>query len=472
MTIGKYQYIYFLGIGGIGMSALARWFKHEGFWVGGYDRTETALTQALVQESMLVQYDDTLEALPQEVQAGKDKTLVVWTPAIPADSVQLQYLQTNGYQLHKRAEVLGWLTRDYFTIAVAGTHGKTTTSSMIAHILQQSPRSCTAFLGGILQNYHSNMLLSAQTGENQIVVVEADEYDKSFLQLTPNILVITSLDADHLDIYGSREQMLETYKEFVLRLTPDDLLILRKGLEKDLPTAQIRAKILTYGQAGEGATVEAHNLHKKDGFSVATLSFGEGKGGLLPVALQLHGKYNLENATAAAIACRDFVDLDVIQDSLKTFLGAERRFQYWLKTDTAVLIDDYAHHPTEVQAFLTAVREVYPNKRITAIFQPHLYSRTRDFAPEFAQSFSQADELILLDIYPARELPLEGITSAWLLEQIPLEHHLKNKVAILKENLLMHLASRQDLEVVLTIGAGDVNTFLPALQELVGKSVS
>jgi UDP-N-acetylmuramate--alanine ligase len=464
--MNKYQYIYFLGIGGIGMSALARWFNHEGYSVYGYDRTETALTQALVAEGMQVQYEDDVAQIPQEIMENQLLTLVVWTPAIPMDSAQLRFFKEKGYALHKRAEVLGWLTKDFFTIAVAGTHGKTTTSSMIAHILQQSPCSCTAFLGGILQNYQSNMLLSAHVGEKQIMVVEADEYDKSFLHLSPNVLVITSLDADHLDIYGSREQMLETYSTFTQKLTENDLLILRKGLEKDLPTNQIKAKILTYGQAGEGATVEARNLQKQQGLSTALLSFGEGKGGTLPVALQLHGKYNMENATAAAIACRDFTEMELIQKSLTTFLGAERRFQYWLKTEKAILIDDYAHHPTEVQAFLTAVREVYPHKKITAIFQPHLYSRTRDFAEGFAQCFGQADELILLDIYPARELPIEGITSDWLLAQIPLEQHLQEKTTIFKQNLLIYLASRPTLEVVLTIGAGDISNFLPAIKQM------
>lgn len=466
MTVGKYKYIYFLGIGGIGMSALARWFKHEGYQVGGYDRTATALTKALQEEEMWVHYQDSLQTIPQELKDNQDTTLIVWTPAIPQDSIQLQYFRENNYAIHKRAEVLGWLTKDYFTIAVAGTHGKTTTSSMIAHILQQSPRSCTAFLGGILQNYKSNMLLSAHVGKEQIVVVEADEYDKSFLHLAPNILIITSLDADHLDIYGSREQMLETYSTFTQKLTASDILILRKGLEKDLPTHLIKAKIITYGQASEGATVEIQNIHKAHDLSHATLSFGEGKGGNLPIALTLHGKYNMENATAAAIACRDFTDLDVIQQSLTTFLGAERRFQYWLKSEKQILIDDYAHHPTEVKAFLTAVREVYPQKRITAIFQPHLYSRTKDFAEEFIQSFQQADELILLDIYPARELPIEGITSEWLLEQIPCTQFLQTKTALLKQNLLAYLASQPNLEVVLTIGAGDIYDFLPAIKEM------
>ncbi len=464
----NYNYIYFLGIGGIGMSALARWFKREGYAVAGYDRTPTPLTTTLQEEGILVHYEDSLETIPAEVQQNVATSLIVWTPAMPSDSPQLQYFQTHNYPLHKRAEVLGWLTRGYFTIAVAGTHGKTTTSSMIAHILQQSPRSCTAFLGGIVQNYQSNMLLSAHAGKEQIVVVEADEYDKSFLQLAPNVLIITSLDADHLDIYGSRAQMLETYETFVLRLTETDTLILRKGLEKDLPTDRIKANIITYGQASEEAMVEIQDMQKIDGFSTATLSFGAGKGDILPVSLGLHGQYNMENAAAAVTACREFVEAGLIQQSLKSFLGAERRFQYWLKTPTKTLIDDYAHHPTEVKAFLTAVREVYPAQHITAIFQPHLYSRTRDFAEDFAQSFAQVDELILLDIYPARELPILGITSEWLLEQIPLEAHLKSKITLLKQNLLAYLQPRKDLEIVLTIGAGDVNNYLPALKELLG----
>jgi len=464
--LAKYKHIYFLGIGGIGMSALARWFCHEGYAVSGYDHTETALTLALVQEGMHVHYTDSVDTIPLAIQNDLASTLVVWTPALPADSEQLWYFREKACALHKRAEVLGWLTRDFFTIAVAGTHGKTTTSCMIAHILQQSPHSCTAFLGGIAQNYNSNMLLSKHAGENQLVVVEADEYDKSFLQLSPNILVITSLDADHLDIYGSRAQMLETYAEFVQKLAPDGLLIIRKGLENDLPMATIKAKVITYGLAGEGANVEAHGFHKTDGQARYSLSFGEQKEETIPITLQLHGQYNAENATAAGIACREFVALEVIQRNLATFLGAERRFQYWLRTEKKVLIDDYAHHPTEVKAFLTAVREVYPNRHITAIFQPHLYSRTRDFATAFAASFAQADELILLEIYPARELPIEGITAAWLLEQIPNTHYLKTKTTLSKQVLLAHLATRQDLDVVLTIGAGDVNNYLTAIKEI------
>ncbi len=468
--LGKYNSIYFLGIGGIGMSALARWFRHEGYTVAGYDRTETPLTKTLVQEGMQVQYVDSLDTIPEIVQENIASTLVVWTPAVPSDSVQLQYFREQGYALHKRAEVLGWLTQDFFTIAVAGTHGKTTTSSMIAHILQQSTRSCTAFIGGILKNYNSNMLLSTQAGKAQLMVVEADEYDKSFLHLSPKILVITSLDADHLDIYGSRTQMLETYAEFVLKLPADSVLILRKGLEKDLPIDQIKAKIITYGVSGEGATVEAHTFHKINERSTFTLSFGEGMGGTMPVSLQLHGQYNAENATAATIACRELVESSVMQASFESFLGAERRFQYWLKTDKAVLIDDYAHHPTEVNAFLTAVREVYPNRKITAIFQPHLYSRTRDFAGEFAHSFAQADELILLDIYPAREQPIAGITSEWLLQQIPIAKHLKAKATLAKQNLLAYLRTQAKLDVVLTIGAGDISNYLPEVATYLEKT--
>jgi UDP-N-acetylmuramate--alanine ligase len=443
------KYVYFLGIGGIGMSALARWFKSEGYWVGGYDRTETDLTRRLATEGMDIHYADSIDLIPPVVaNSPLEQTLIVWTPAVPVSHPEYQYLHEKGYAIHKRAEVLGWLTQDYFTIAVAGTHGKTTTSSMIAHILYNSPLSCTAFLGGILQNYDSNLLLSKYQGRQQLMVVEADEYDKSFLRLSPTITVVTSLDADHLDIYGDVSQMLATYHAFMHQIKAEGRLFAKKGLDLHQQALKITSEDYAVGEMADYA---AQNIRIEDGQFYFDWFNKQEK--IENLTLRVPGYHNVENATVAIAVCRYLgVGESVIRESLASFSGAKRRFDYLYKSDKFVLIDDYAHHPTEVRAFLTSLRAMYPNRKITAIFQPHLYTRTRDFADDFAESLSLADELLLLEIYPARELPIEGITARIILEKVNIAH----KQIISKSELLAKFAEDTS-EIVATIGAGDIS---------------
>jgi UDP-N-acetylmuramate--alanine ligase len=453
--------VYFLGIGGIGMSAIARWFLREGYWVGGYDRSKTELTQQLEQEGMAIHYQEDTALIPDIIlQSQITETLVIWTPAVPATHAEYLFLNSKGYLIQKRAEVLGWLTENYKTIAVAGTHGKTTTSSMIGHILQNSPLSCTAFLGGILQNYDSNLLLSSVEGRNQLMVVEADEYDRSFLHLSPWMAVVTSMDADHLDIYGDKSEMTASYQAFVAKIQAQGKLFAKKGL--DLVPSQVGVNLESYSTIEE-ADYQALNIKIEGGnFYFDWKSAGE----LIEnIALQVQGFHNVENATVAIAVCRALgVSAEVIKESLASFRGAKRRFEYYINSPDMVLIDDYAHHPAEVEAFLRSVKAIYPAKKITAIFQPHLYSRTRDFADEFAESLSLADELFLLDIYPAREVPIEGVSSQLILDKV----HIPQKKLISKHDLL-ELFHTRGFEVVVMMGAGDIVDLIPEVKEILIK---
>jgi UDP-N-acetylmuramate--alanine ligase len=433
LNLERIHNVYFVGIGGIGMSALANYFKSNGKNVAGYDRVSTKITDSLQHMGIAVHYDDSVDLIPSEFKNSQE-TIVVYTPAIPKNNLELNYLWENHFTVLKRSEVLGLITKSTFCLAVAGTHGKTTTSTILGHILKEAGVNATSFLGGISENYKSNLIL----GGDEISVVEADEFDRSFLKLSPNIACITSMDADHLDIYGEKAELEKSFMDFAEKVS--QTLIIRKGLP---------LKGLTYG-IEENADYDAKNLKVEEGayiFDVKTPTET-----IENIKINLPGKHNVLNAVAALAMANIFgVSLQVIAEALLTFKGIERRFSYKIKTENLVLIDDYAHHPTEINAVVDSVREMYPTKKIAGIFQPHLYSRTRDFIDDFAASLSRFDALILLDIYPARELPVEGVTSAWLLDKITIvEKQISSKKNLVKNVL------RLDSQVIVMIGAGDI----------------
>ncbi len=455
MTLSDYKYIYFLGIGGIGMSALARWFQVNGYAVAGYDKTPTALTSALQAEGALIHFTEDVQQIPAPFRDNPEQTLVVYTPAVPKTHAEYVYLIENGYTLQKRAQVLGLLAGQMKTVAVAGTHGKTTTSSMVAHILRDAGVNCAAFLGGITNNYNTNFLLNEPADDlsEVVCVVEADEFDRSFLTLFPHVAVVTSTDADHLDIYGAHDAMLDSFGQFVSQIDADGLLLMKVGLSLvDKTTATVRPYSL------ESGDYHARNLRIENATFVFDMVYPDG---VIPnIQLMLPGFHNVENAVAAgAAALAVGVSPDGIRSGLNSYRGVRRRFEYVLKTDQAVLIDDYAHHPEEVRAFLTSVKALYPDQEVTAIFQPHLFSRTRDFAAGFAESLSLADHVILLDIYPARELPIEGITSELILGAV----ESKTKQISTKADL-PGVVRKNHPPVLVTIGAGDIDQLLPVLK--------
>ncbi|MBB5646564.1 UDP-N-acetylmuramate--L-alanine ligase [Pedobacter cryoconitis] len=447
MELDLIKRVYFIGAGGIGMSALARYFKKRGCLVGGYDKTRTVLTSHLEEEGILISYVDVLSELPSEFEVTTAETLIVYTPAIPKDSVLLNYFRDNGFNLQKRSQVLGIISKGQFCIAVAGTHGKTTTSSIIAHILTDTGYGCTAFLGGITTNYQSNFLL----GDNNVVVVEADEYDRSFLTLHPDIAVITSMDADHLDIYGDAAQLEESFQLFAKQLKPGGTLFFKQGL----PIAEG----ITYGSETT-ATVRASNIRVEEGNFV--FDYQDENVSITNIPLMLPGKHNVENATVAmAAALKLGIDPVKVKVAVANFKGVKRRFEYVVREDKHIYIDDYAHHPEELRACFHAVRQLYPDKKMTVVFQPHLFSRTRDFAADFAEILSTVDELLLLDIYPARELPMEGITSEFLRAKLMLE----NSGVYSKEEVLKYVKENQP-ELLVTVGAGDIDTLIQPLKNI------
>jgi len=427
--------VYFIGIGGIGMSALARYFKANGKNVAGYDKTASQITGSLEELGIEIHFEDAVGNI-NSAFLDQQKTLVIYTPAIPENHKEYTYLKENNYIILKRAEILGKITENTFCLAVAGTHGKTTTSSILGHIMQ--PTKATSFLGGIAENYNSNLIL----GEDEISVVEADEFDRSFLQLSPNIACITSMDADHLDIYGSHAELITSFNDFSTRVSGK--MIVAKGLP---------INGLTYG-IEENADYRAFNLKIEKGkyiFDVQTP-----KEMIENIELSLPGKHNVMNAMAALALANEYgVSLKEIKQQIKTFKGVQRRFSYKMNTEDLVLIDDYAHHPTEINAVENSVREMYPNEKVLAVFQPHLYSRTRDFIDDFATELSKFDELLLLDIYPARELPIEGVNSSWLLNKIELD----TKKLVSKENLIKDIKN-SDAKVIVMLGAGDIGMLI------------
>jgi UDP-N-acetylmuramate--alanine ligase len=448
MKFGAGDSIYFIGIGGIGMSALARYFHIQGADIHGYDRTRTPLTIQLENEGMQIHYNEATDLIP--VNPG----LVIYTPAIPISNIELQFVRESGFPLMKRSEVLGALTKDLFTIAIAGTHGKTTITSMTSHLLAQAGLPFSAFIGGISNNFGSNLVC---TPDNKIIVVEADEFDKSFLQLQPSISVISSMDADHLDIYQNHNQLIETYQLFAQNTRKKGNVIVRFGLK-----IETTESFSTYGM-NQGADVYATNIHVNEGRFVFDLHLRKGE--MTNVIMQLPGRHNIENALAAAsVAELMGVSKEQIAEGISTFTGVKRRFEFKVRNPKVIYIDDYAHHPEELRACISGVKELFPGKKITGIFQPHLFSRTRDFMEDFAKSLALLDQLILLDIYPAREEPIEGITSEALLRLINID----NKQICPKENLLQIIGNAKP-EVLLTLGAGDIDQFVQPLQQLLSS---
>lgn len=445
MGILDKKYYYFIGAGGIGMSALERYFKSLGKMVLGYDKTPTELTTDLIEEGIDIHFEDNIDLIPSDVNT--ENTLVIYTPAIPKDHKELNYFFDQQFEVLKRSEVLGAITKHSYAIGVAGTHGKTTTSSLLGHILKVADLDSTAFLGGIAENYNSNIILNG----SKYTVAEADEFDRSFLRLSPKVAIITSDDADHLDIYGERDEVKKSFRDFAAIV--EEQLFVRKGL--DFPGAK------TYG-VDEGADYDAHNVRIENGFYVFDVKTPTGL--LKDIKIQLPGRHNMENAVAA-LAVADYLEIsdETIHEALQSFIGVKRRFNRF-EANGKVYIDDYAHHPTELNAVINSLKELYPGKKILGVFQPHLFTRTRDFVEEFAQSLSQLDELILLDIYPARELPIEGVTSDWLLDMIQLE----NKKVSTLENAVEEIQSK-DFDILLTVGAGNIDTIVKPLKTWLGS---
>lgn len=444
----EHKNIYFIGIGGIGMSALARFYKFQGCNVSGYDRTPSELTGKLEEEGIAVHYEDRPDLIPDSVA----DTLVVYTPAVPDDLQELCYAREHGYRVIKRSKTLGELTRGQICLAVAGSHGKTTTSTLIAHILQQS-KGCSAFLGGISKNYGTNMLMST----NSVVVAEADEFDRSFLQLHPSIAVITAMDADHLDIYGDLATMQQAFREFASQVS--EILILKLGLP--VSKNDVTARIYSYHFDDPNADFHAANL-RLDDTGHYTYDLVHPGGVLQDIKVGTLGWVNVENSVAAAAACLCYgVDAQIVRQAIGSFQGAVRRMDEHFNRNGVVYIDDYAHHPAELDATITSLRQVFPGRRITAVFQPHLYTRTRDFADQFAEALSKVDKLILLDIYPARELPIPGVSSEMIFNKVTAPE----KVLITKEEL-MPMLEKEQIQVLVTFGAGNIDRYIEPITEM------
>ncbi len=444
MELSKINRVFFVGVGGIGMSALARYFAKRGCLVAGYDKTRTNLTIALEQEGILVSYLDDDSVMPVSFINNHNDTLIVYTPAIPSNSNILNYFKHYGFNLKKRSEVLGIISQGMFCIAVAGTHGKTTTSTIIAHMLTHTGYGCTAFLGGIATNYNSNVLF----GKNNVVVIEADEYDRSFLTLHPDITVVTAMDADHLDIYGDEASLHQSFQLFAAQLKENGKLFVKDGLPLNG---------ITYS-ATQNSQIKATNIKVINHNFV--FDFEDGYNNIKDITWTLPGKHNVENAVAAiGVALSLGIKPKLIKNALASFSGIKRRFETIVNTSKHIYIDDYAHHPEELKACLDAVRQLYPTKKLTVVFQPHLFTRTKDFANEFAKVLSTVDDLVLLEIYPARELPLEGINSQFLLDKITLT----NKQICGKKLLVQYLKNKNP-ELLLTVGAGDIDTLILPLK--------
>jgi UDP-N-acetylmuramate--alanine ligase len=459
--VAQFPYVFFLGIGGIGMSALARWFQANGHQVSGYDKTRTPLTLALEAEGVAVHYADAVDNIPAAIREHKAQTLVVLTPAIPADSLEWAWLREQGYDIRKRSQVLGLLTEGRYTIAVAGTHGKTTTSSMVAHLLHHAGIDCGAFLGGIAVNLGSNLLLPQ--AEQAPIVVEADEYDRSFLTLRPDVAIVTSTDADHLDIYGDQNALIESFRKFVGQLKPGGTLLINHTADASVAAAApAGTRVIRYGLTAEQGpdlfatdiTAEGHQFH---------FNLHGPQGVVRDLQLAVPGYHNVENMlAAAAVAQLQAVTPAKLAAAIAAYRGVKRRFEFIVTAGDKVYLDDYAHHPREIEAFLRSVRKLYPGKRLRVVFQPHLFSRTRDFAAGFSESLSIADEVILLDIYPAREKPLPGVSSELLLDKITAA----TKSIQTKQQVLAAAQADDSFDVLATVGAGDIDTLVPQLKQL------
>lgn len=448
MNLNQIHNVYFIGIGGIGMSALARYFQNIGKKVVGYDKTPTQLTDELKEIGLEIHFEDNVALIPADFKV--ENTLVIVTPAVPVSHSEWNYFKANGFTIKKRAEVLGIITKDTYCFAVAGTHGKTTTSSILGHVLYESGVDVTAFLGGIVENYNSNLIGSGKT----VTVVEADEFDRSFLHLHPNVSCVTSMDADHLDIYGDAASIEESFREFAAKTTAENLYVI-KGLELKGNTIGIN----------DDSDFSAQNICIENGFYVFDVKTPTEV--VKNVKFALPGHHNLTNALLAFAMAKSYgVSNEKICNALASFKGVRRRFSFQIREEKLVYIDDYAHHPTEINAVHQAVRELYPGKKIIAVFQPHLFSRTKDFIDGFAESLAKFDEILLLEIYPARELPMEGVNSTWLLNKIDNA----NKKLVSKDELFT-VFENSDAEVFITIGAGDIGEMVKNIKKVLHEKV-
>ncbi len=473
-NLNNIKSLYFIGAGGIGMSNLVRYFLSKGKNTGGYDRTESELTKQLNQDGARIHYEDNVELIP-EAYKDKESTLVVFTPAIPADHSELNYFRNNGFETVKRAQLLGEITRTNRGLCVAGTHGKTTTSSMVAHLLKQSHVDCNAFLGGILKNYNSNLLLS---DKSDLTVIEADEYDRSFHTLSPYMAIITSADPDHLDIYGTEEAYRESFEHFTSLIREDGVLLMKEGINLT-PRLKKGVKLYTYAALPlnplKGEQKVSLKEFRSSDFRAENIRIGNGEiyfdfvtptETIKNVQLGVPVKINVENATAAmAIAWLNGATAEELKAGMKSFQGPKRRFDFQLKTDKIVLIDDYAHHPEELSASISSIKELYPEKKLTVVFQPHLYSRTSDFYKEFAEALSLADEAILIDIYPAREKPIPGVSSQLILDNMP-----EMKKRLCSKTELPNIIKNGNCEVVLIAGAGDIELLVEPVKNILISS--
>lgn len=461
MELNKIKSVYFLGAGGIGMSALVRYFLSEGKFVAGYDRTPSELTKHLMEEGANLHFEENIDAIPTEC-CTKEDTLVIYTPAIPKKHKEWEYFRNNGFTIKKRAEVLGIITRGKRGLCVAGTHGKTTTSTMAAHLLHQSHIDCAAFLGGISKNYKSNLIL---TDKSDFVVIEADEYDRSFLHLTPHIAIITSADPDHLDIYGNRENYLEAFAQFTENIDENGVLIIHENLSVK-PRLKKSVKSYTYGRN----TGDFHAENIRIGNGSIIIDYISPWQTIKDVELGVPVSINIENGIAAmAMAEICGVTATELKNGMKTFSGADRRFDFHIKEENLVLLSDYAHHPDEIKACARSMKELYCDKKISVIFQPHLYSRTKDFYKEFAESLSIFDEVILVDIYPAREQPIEGVTSKLIYDLI--DNDTPKSMCKRSEVIETIKAKKNNFEVLVSLGAGDLENDVPAMIEILKNKV-
>ncbi len=454
---GSAMSVYFIGIGGIGMSALARYFNSRGVEVSGYDKTATQLTMQLQAEGIAIHYEDNIDLIK------KDAALVIYTPAVSLDHKEYNFFLENGYTIMKRSEVLGLITHDTFNICVAGTHGKTTTSTMIAHILRHSEYGCNAFLGGIASNYETNFWGS----EKNVCVVEADEYDRSFLKLNPDIAIITAIDPDHLDIYGTAEKFAEAFVEFSGKVKEDGILISKYGLENSDNFKSPRN--ITYSLNDRKANCYASNISIANGSYLFDVKMNEEV--VENISLNMGGLHNIENAVASiAVAKKIGISNDKIKSAISAFKGVKRRFEYIIKNDSMVMIDDYAHHPQELNALIKGAKGLYPNKKCTVVFQPHLYSRTRDFAEGFAAALNLADEVFLLPIYPAREKPIAGIES----EMVASKMDVQKATCCTKEALIECIKKEKNnntIEMLIMAGAGDIDTMVLPIKNILEQVV-
>lgn len=453
MNLQNIKQVYFLGIGGIGMSALARYFMQRGAEVRGYDRTETELTQQLVQEGAMIHYEDS------EALLWQDAELIVYTPAIPKDNKELNWYQSQGRDVFKRSDVLQWISEGHRAITVAGTHGKTTVSTMIAHLLRHAGFGGTAFLGGIAANYNSNFW----NGEGDTVVVEADEYDRSFLKLRPDVAVLTAMDADHLDIYGTAEAMEEAFIQYTQNIKPGGQLFVKHGLKR---SHELKAdKIVSYSLQNSAANVYAANIVQKSGGYVFDVFNPAGM--ISGLHLPIGGMHNVENAVvASAVAMGEGLSANDVKSAFADFKGVKRRFEYVVKNEAHVYIDDYAHHPEELSALISSAKRLFPKRRCVVAFQPHLFSRTRDLADGFARSLDMADEVILLEIYPARELPMEGVTSQMIADRMGNPAH-----TIMSKEALLDWVAAAKPELFITAGAGDIDKLVHPLENILSQNL-